>query len=108
MEVHRINKGKSCIPKLGEVVLIIGMERNRGKWEKSKFIILTKGKDRIFRGVTLLHKGYTIKRPLQVECPLEIRRCTSDEFEEEKAKGEAMTAILKTKILIEDDENDCL
>ena len=53
MEVHRINKGKSCIPKLGEIVLIIGMERNRGKWEKSKFIILTKGKDRIFRGVTL-------------------------------------------------------
>ena len=53
-EVHRINKGKSCIPKLGEIVLIIGMERNRGKWEKSKFIILTKGKDRIFRGVTLL------------------------------------------------------
>ena len=55
-----------------------------------------------------VHKGHTIKRPLQVECPLEIRRCTSDEYEEEKAKGEAMNAILKTKIMIEEDENDCL
>ena len=39
---------------------------------------------------------------------MEIRRCTSDEFEEEKAKVEAMNAILKTKIMIEEDENDCL
>ena len=45
--------------------------KKQRKMGKSKFIILTKGKDRIFRGVTLLHKRQTIKRPLQVECPLE-------------------------------------
>lgn len=32
-----------------------------------------KGRDGVIRGVTLLHKGHHIERPLSLVCPLEIR-----------------------------------
>jgi hypothetical protein len=36
MESHRINREKSQPPEVGEIVLIVGEERNRGKWMKGK------------------------------------------------------------------------
>eukprot|EP00795_Rhopilema_esculentum_P006806 gene6806-biopygen8263 len=111
MGVHRITKFNTCIPKLGEIVLVLGEEKNRGKWKKGRVVSHVKGKDGIVRGVTLLHKGNTIERPLVV-CPLEIRSCvaeeTTDERVEEKATEErsnekklkmnaAMNAAMKTR-----------
>ena len=69
----------------------------------------------------MLHKGHTIERPLKAVCPLEIRSCVAeeaiDERVEEKATEEksnekklkrnaAMNAALKTKMMLEDNEND--
>ena len=73
MESHRLNKETGTIPQVGEIVLIIGDEKNRGEWRKGKVVRLIKGKDDVVRGVTLLHKRHTIDRPLQLVCPLEIR-----------------------------------
>ena len=73
MESHRLNKETGTIPQVGEIVLIIGDEKNRGEWRKGKVVRLIKGKDDVVRGVTLLHKRHTIDRPLQLVCPVEIR-----------------------------------
>ena len=73
MESHRLNKETGTIPQVGEIVLTIGDEKNRGEWRKGKVVRLIKGKDDVVRGVTLLHKRHTIDRPLQLVCPLKIR-----------------------------------
>ena len=73
MEGHRLNKETGTIPQVGEIVLIIGDEKNRGEWRKGKVVRLIKGKDDVVRGVTLLYKKHTIDQPLQLVCPLEIR-----------------------------------
>ena len=73
MEGHRQNKKEGATPVVGEVVPVIGDEKNRGEWKKEKVPHLIKGKDGVVRGVILLHKGHTIERPLQLVCPLEIR-----------------------------------
>ena len=38
MEPHRINKDISCSPEVGEIVLVIGKEKNRGEWRKAKVL----------------------------------------------------------------------
>eukprot|EP00112_Aurelia_sp_Birch-Aquarium-sp1_P021292 Seg57.1 transcript_id=Seg57.1/GoldUCD/mRNA.D3Y31 product="hypothetical protein" protein_id=Seg57.1/GoldUCD/D3Y31 len=86
MGVHRITKSNTCIPKLGEIVLVLGEERNRGKWKKGKVVSHVKGKDGIVGGVTLLHKGHNIERPLQAVCPLEIRNCVAEEVTDERVE----------------------
>ncbi len=121
MGVHRITKSNTCIPKLGEIVLVLGEEKNRGKWKKGKVVSHVKGKDGIVRGVTLLHKGHTIERPLQAVCPLEIRSCVAEEATDERVeqkateersnekklkRNAAMNAAMKTKMMLEDNEND--
>ena len=73
MESHRLNKERETTPEVGEIVLVVGEEKNRGEWKKGKVVRLIEGKDGVVRGATLLHKGHTIERPLQLICPLEIR-----------------------------------
>ena len=73
MEFHRINKGQNDVPQVGEVVLVVGEEKNRGLWMKARVLRHVKGKDGVIRGAILLHKGNHIERPIQLLCPLEIR-----------------------------------
>ncbi len=82
MESHRIVKGDGQLPRIGEIVLVLGEEKNRGLWKKGKVLRLILGKDGVVRGVVLLHKGHEIERPIQLVCPLEIR---SNEMEQRKA-----------------------
>ena len=73
MESHRIKRGESDYPEIGEVVLIIGDEKNKGEWKKGRVLKHIRGRDGVVRGVDLLHKGNQIHRPIQLVCPLEIR-----------------------------------
>lgn len=84
MESHRIRKERSEVPDVGEIVLIVGDEKNRGMWKKGKVIKHIKGRDGVIRGVSLLHKGHAIERPLQLVCPLEIRSESKQNQVEEK------------------------
>ncbi|XP_029205849.2 uncharacterized protein LOC114969687 [Acropora millepora] len=73
MEAHRVNrKDKPQMPEVGEIVLVVGENRNRGEWKKAKVVQHVKGRD----GVVLLHKGNKIRRPLQLVCPIEITSCS--------------------------------
>ena len=73
MECHRVNKGTNAHPETGEIVLLVGDEKNRGEWKKGKVTKLIRGKDGVIRGVKLLHKGRHLERPLSLICPLEIK-----------------------------------
>ena len=64
---------------MGEIVLVLGEEKNREKWMKANVVKHVKGKDEIVRGVILLHKGNHIERPLQLICPLEIKSASNEE-----------------------------
>ena len=65
MEAHRVNrKGKQQVPEIGEIVLVVGENRNRGEWKKGKVVHQVKGRDGVVRGVVLLHNGDNIQRPL--------------------------------------------
>ncbi len=75
MESHRIQRERSKVPELGEVVLVVGDEKNRGKWKKGKVVNHVTGKDGVVRGVLIQCKEHIIERPLQLVCPLEIRSC---------------------------------
>ena len=62
LESHRIKRGKTNYPEVGEVVLIIGDEKNRGEWKKCVVLKHIRGKDGIVRGLALRHKGHIIER----------------------------------------------
>ena len=38
MEYHRVNKNTSPVPEIGEIVLIVGEEKNKGRWMKGKWL----------------------------------------------------------------------
>lgn len=78
MDAHRINRTDNQPPQIGEVMLIVGEEKNRGLWKKGKVVRIVKGRDDVVRGVILLRKGKQLERPLQAVCPLEIR-CIEEE-----------------------------
>ena len=41
---------------------------------KGKVVKYVKGNDGVIRGVIVLHKGNYLERPVQLVCPLEIRK----------------------------------
>ena len=89
MESHRINRNTTPSPEVGEIVLIVGEEKNRGRWMKGKVLRIVKGADGVVRGVVLLHKGNRLERPIQAIRPLEIRSAEKETIvkkEEEPTK----------------------
>lgn len=66
MECHQVNRKTPAVPEIGEMVLIVGDEKNRDEWEKAKAIRYVQGKDAVVRGVVMLYKGHHIERPLQL------------------------------------------
>ena len=115
MESHRIKRGESDYPEIGEIVLIIGDEKNRGEWKKGRVLRHIKGRDGVVRGVGLLHKGNQIQRPLQLVCPLEIRsrlghEGNAEELAETRVQGRtterrraAIDAGAKIRLIAADD-----
>lgn len=51
MESHRIKRGECDYPEIGEIVLIIGDEKNRGEWKKGRVLRHIRGRDGVVRGV---------------------------------------------------------
>ena len=85
MEYLRVKKTTSPVPEVGEIVLVAGEEKNRGRRMKGKVIKHVKGKDGVVRGVIILHKGNYLERPIQLVCPLEIRSVVKENQENQNA-----------------------
>ena len=79
MEQHRMKRSDVVIPGVGEIVLVVGAQKNRGIWMKGMVLRHIKGRDGIVRGAVLLHKGHEIERPLELLCPFEIRSAEAGE-----------------------------
>ena len=113
MESHRIKRGECDYPEIGEIILIIGDEKNRGEWKKGRVLRHIRGRDRVVRGVGLLHKGNQIQPPLQLICPLEIRsrhEGNKEELAETRVQGRtierrraAVDAGAKIRLIAADD-----
>ena len=73
LESHQNNRKIGPILDIGEIVLVVGDEKNRAKWKKGRVMRHVRGRDGVIRGVILLHKGHHIERPLTLVCPLEIK-----------------------------------
>ena len=73
MESHRINQNTTPSPEVGEIVLIVGEEKNHRSWMKGKVLQIVREADGVARGVVLLHKGNRLERPIQAIFPLEIK-----------------------------------
>ena len=120
MEVHRINRRKNaCLPQIGEIVLVVGDERNKGQWKKARVEELVKGRDDVVKGVLLRHKGNLIEQPVQAVCPLEIGGQMKESLTVDTTKGAidgkvsvitrekrraAVNAEAKTRLLLEEDK----
>ena len=79
METHRITRKTAKVPDIGEIVLIVADEKNRGEWKKGKVVRHIRGKDGVVRGLSLLHKGHPIDRPLNLVFPLEITQVVASD-----------------------------
>ena len=116
MESHRINKGTDRHPEIGEIVLLVGDEKNRGEWKKGKVTKLIRGRDGVIRGVKLLHKGHHLERPLSLVCPLEIKAATrtvvndvvppQQPVQRKSARQAAQNATQVIRTVLEDEELD--
>ena len=78
-ENHRITRKTAKVPDIAKIVLIVTDEKNRGEWKKGKVVRHIRGKDGVVRGLSLLHKGHHIDRPLNLVCPLEIRQAVASD-----------------------------
>ena len=74
-----MKRSDAVIPEVGEIVLVVGGQKNRSIWMKGKVSHHIKGRDGIVREAVLLHKGHEIERPLELLCPLEIRSAEAGE-----------------------------
>ena len=59
--------------------MIVADEKNRGEWKKGKVVRHIRGKDGVVGGLSLLHKGHHIDRPLNLVCSLEIRQAVASD-----------------------------
>jgi hypothetical protein len=51
LESQRVNNKVVEAPQIGDVVLVVGEEKNRGEWKKGKVLRQVRGKDGVVRGV---------------------------------------------------------
>ena len=114
MESHHVNRDISCLPKVREIGLVVGEEKNRGQWKKAMDLRLVKGKDNVVRGIILSHKGNQIARLVQSVCPLEIRSSNGDQTERivkkqkestREKRTAAVNANFKTRLCLEDEDD---
>ena len=72
-ERHNLNHQKgSPLIKTGDVVLIQGDERNRGKWNLGIVVKLIKGRDGVIRAARLRAGKSFLERAIQQLCPMEL------------------------------------
>ena len=74
-ERHNVRvEGGNHLPGIGEIVLVKEDVKDRAQWKIARITKELKGKDDILRAYELkLGNGWTIQRPIQLICPLEIK-----------------------------------
>jgi hypothetical protein len=116
-ERHKIVRGsKAEYPKVGDVVIVKGENKNRNTWKLGKIVRLITGRDGVVRGVELQTGKGRLERPLQLIYPLELH-CDQEDVEREtpplnaqakefrpKRKAAENAAAKINKVLAEEEE----
>ncbi|CAB4031399.1 Pro-Pol poly [Paramuricea clavata] len=72
-ERHKIVRGsKAEYPKVGDVLIVKGENKNRNTWKLGKIVRLITGRDGVVRGVELHTGNGRLERPLKLIYPLEL------------------------------------
>ena len=114
-ERHNLNHQKgSPLIKTGDVVLIQGDERNRGKWNLGIVAKLIKGRDGVIRAARLRAGKSFLERAIQQLCPMEL---SCDSYQESQVsvldptvrefqprRAAAAAAALRIKDIAQQDE----
>ena len=72
-ERHDVTKGKPYHPEIGEVVLVVGDNKNHIQWNHGLVCELLKGKGNVIRGVRMVVRNEIWERPILLICPLESK-----------------------------------
>ena len=82
-ERHKIKSGESeGQPTIGAIVLLKEDVKDKAQWRIARVTKELKGKDEQIRGYELkLGNGYTIQRPVQLVCPLELQAEVKEDLE---------------------------
>ena len=71
------------LPSKGAIVLLKDDIKDKAKWRIARITKEITGKDKQVRGYELkLGNGYTIQRPIQLVCPLELQAEVIEDLEE--------------------------
>ena len=79
--MHSLGKGKETastkntefVPLVGFIVVLKGYAKDKAQWRLGRVVRQIRGRDGVVRGVKLkLGNGYSVERPLQLMCDLEI------------------------------------
>ena len=54
LESQHVNRKQCTVPQIGDILLVIGEEKNSGEWKRDRVARHTKGRDGVVRGVVLL------------------------------------------------------
>ena len=98
IEHHRVNRGENACPEVGEMVLVVGEEKNRAEWKRGRVLELIKGKDNVVRGVKILTKGHTIDRPLPLVCSLELKQVGAQGEKQVGAQGKNQVGVQERRM----------
>ena len=106
------HRKKECTLKQGDVVLIKGEERNRGKWKIGVVDQMFEGRDGVIRAVRLRAGKSFMERPVQHLYPLELscdirwKPQLNVEAREFSPKRKAAKAARDNIRIIAEEEND--
>jgi len=90
-ERHNLkHKTKEMTVQPGDVVLIQGSKRNRGKWNIGIVVKLIKGRDGVVRGIRLRAGRSYLERAIQHLYPMEL---SCDQVQEEQKEGGRMSHL---------------
>ena len=79
---NMLNKSKKLLLKEGDVVLIKGDDKNKGKWKLGRVDKMFPGRDGIIRAVRLRAGKSFLERPLERLYPLELSCCAAPLIDE--------------------------
>ena len=103
-EKYKIKDGGTNVPPtIGEIVLLKDDVKDKAKWRIARITKELRGSDNYLRAYELkLGNGYTIQRPIQLVCPLEIKSNITEKSDDKTNKDE-LTNTKRPRRLAKDD-----
>ena len=91
--------GINALPSIGEIVLLKDDIKDKAKWRIARITKELRGVDKQIRGYELkLGNGYTIQRPIQLICPLEIKSDSIEDKDNKSTDTDEVTRVRPKRI----------